>query len=291
MNANASECQHECECERPYRIRFPNKCRHQPLKSDLALADLHEIASNEKAWFENNLKELVTAGVATTDVLVAKLQKRYVNFIKDNWLPKTVLRLCDEQQSLFMEDEKMGLPSPRKRKRLGGPAGEVTGSRDPRALAKYVADALMAMFKKVAIAELFEGIAKGELKELSEGCSRDLGEACSPQSIDEINTLLTADGEDGEGLIARLRVRCAKVRCIAPHLFYTVQFYTVEQCTVSTARRVHSLSSSSNPGISRRQSTQSRPKWKARRWWRRLRRTPTRSRRPTTEVQTTEVRG
>ena len=115
----------------------------------------------------------------------------------------------------------MGLPSTRQGQRLGGPTGEVTGSHDPRALAKDVAEALMARFKKVAIAELFEGIAKGELKELSEGCSRDLGEACSPQSIDEINTLLTADGEEGEGLIARLRVRCAKVRRIALHMFYT----------------------------------------------------------------------
>jgi hypothetical protein len=93
---------------------------------------------------------------------VKRLQDRYVDFIKEQWLPNTIRRLRDEQRTLWEEDVRMG-PVFRSGKLLCGPAGE-TGNEIANLadIADRVSRALKNQINSHGAEELYDSIANGE---------------------------------------------------------------------------------------------------------------------------------
>ena len=166
--------------------------RNKPNKKrvSLSLNDLKAFAETEEKWFiDNGLSELVGDKRATTNVLVEKVSERYMEFVEKTWLPKTISKLCAKFQEYIKQNEKLGLPSTHGEHQLnpdlaesfsikdlvGGTSELSSPPFDPAVLSKTVANKLSERFNAVEYPNLFNNIAKEELKKLSEDCTAAFG--------------------------------------------------------------------------------------------------------------------
>jgi hypothetical protein len=191
------------------------------LKSDLTLDDLKDIAGKEKAWFnDNEFNDLVKEGKATTSVLIDKLQAQYLEFVKKEWLPKTVRRLYAKQRELWEEDKRLGHPSTRQCGKLDGPAGETIGSATAEDMKEAVIEKIMERLRNVEVEAMFTRVSRDEMAplvtELERLCKSDFSDStnanfCKTGSTDAVYKLLSKASETG-GLIDKLTEACGKVR-------------------------------------------------------------------------------
>jgi hypothetical protein len=190
------------------------------LKSDLTLDDLKDIASKEKTWFEDNeFSGLVNEGKATTSVLIDKLQAQYLEFVKKEWLPKTVRRLYAKQRELWEEDKRLGHPSTRQEGRLGGPAGETIGSATAEDMKEAVIEKIMERLRNVEVEAMFKRVSQDEMAplvtELERLCKSDFSDStnanfCKTGSTNAVYKLLSKASETG-GLGDKLAEACGEV--------------------------------------------------------------------------------
>ncbi|GMH50280.1 hypothetical protein TrRE_jg7749, partial [Triparma retinervis] len=190
------------------------------LKSDLTLEDLKDIASKELAWFnDNGFDDLVKEGKATTSVLIEKLQAQYLEFVKKEWLPKTVRRLYAKQKELWEEDKMLGHPSTRQGDRLGGPAGEKIVSVKAQDMKKAVVNKIIQRLRNVEVEAMFTRVSQEEMAPLmtelealckGKGVFSDSTDAiCKTDSTNAIYKLLSQISEEG-GLGEQLIEACGK---------------------------------------------------------------------------------
>ena len=191
------------------------------LKSDLTLDDLKEIASNEQKWFDDNeFGHLVEEGKATTSVLIDKLQAQYLEFVKKEWLPKTVRKLHAKQGELWGEDKRLGHPSTRQGGKLDGPAGKTIESVTAEDMKKTVIENIMERLRNVEVEAMFARVSRDvmaplmtELEGLCKGVFSDSTDAnfCKTDSTNAVYKLLSKVCETG-GLGDDLAEACGKVR-------------------------------------------------------------------------------
>ena len=83
--------------------KIPYKTNFERLRAQ-AMAEGHEFR-------KNGLGDMIDDGLALHTALVSGLNKMFINYLKESWVPKTMRMLKVERSKVDLEDVKLGLPA------------------------------------------------------------------------------------------------------------------------------------------------------------------------------------